>query len=99
MFSCGNRMGRVVVVLLTSLRGVVVRIISGNRSRMPRPPSSCGLGIGPGLPPPPDSMILFLISFIMMVSGLKVDDTAGVLLVVVRSVAGFMIILGCVMET
>ena len=76
MFSNGNRMGRVVVVL-TSLLGVVVRIISGKRSRMPRPPSSCGLGIGPGLPPLPDSMILFLISFIMMVSGLKVDDTAG----------------------
>ena len=98
MFSCGNLMGRVVVVLTSLLRGVVVRIISGKRSRMPRP-SSCGLGIGLGLAPPPDSMILFLISFIMMVSGLKVDDTAGVLLVVVRSVAGFMIILGCVMET
>ena len=98
MFSCGNLMGRVVVVLTSLLRGVVVRITSGKRSRMPRP-SSCCLGIGLSLPPPLDSMILFLISFIMMVSGLKVDDTAGVLLVVVRSVAGFMIILGCVMET
>ena len=91
-------MGRVVAVV-SSLLGVVVRIMSGNKSRMPRP-SSSGLGIGLG---GLFSMMTFLISFIIMVSGLRVEDTAGVLLVVVRSVAGFMTIglglMGLVMET
>ena len=44
-----------VVVVVTSLLGVVVRDKSGNKSRMPRP--SSGLGIGIGLTPPLDSMM------------------------------------------
>ena len=43
----------------------------------------------------PSYEMIPLIWFIIIVSGLRVEDTAGVLLVVVRSVAGFiMIVLG-----
>ena len=93
MLSCGNLTGRVVVVRSV----VVVSIMSGNKSRMPRPSSPGGLAIGLGGFEP---MISCLILSIMIVSGLRVDDTAGVLLVVVRSVAGFMMgFMGLLMVT
>ena len=55
-----------VVVVVTSLLGVVVRIESGNKSRMPRLSSGLGIGLMP------DSIMTFLISIMFFVAGLWV---------------------------